>query len=78
MLMKQIQPLRRALRAISGDPNMNLKAMILAAVATLSLGVGAVYAQGAPSGFQPPVYGPSDSGHYSRAGNLGDTLPAHE
>ena len=41
---------------------MNLKAMILAAVAVLSLGVGAVYAQSAPSGFQPPVYGPSDSG----------------
>jgi hypothetical protein len=42
---------------------MNLKAMILAAVAAVSLGIGAVYAQGAPSGFQPSVYGPSASGH---------------
>jgi hypothetical protein len=42
---------------------MNLKAMILAAIAALSLGVGAAYAQGAPAGFQPPVYGPSASGH---------------
>jgi hypothetical protein len=42
---------------------MNLKAMILAAIAALSLGVGAAYAQGGPAGFQPPVYGPSDSGH---------------
>jgi hypothetical protein len=42
---------------------MNLKAMVLAAVAALSLGVGRVYAQGAPSGFQPSVYGPSVSGH---------------
>jgi hypothetical protein len=42
---------------------MNLKAMILATVATLSLGVGAAYAQGAPAGFQPPAYGPSASGH---------------
>ena len=46
---------------------MNLKAMIVAAVAALSLGVGAVYAQGAPSGFQPPVYGPSDSGQATPA-----------
>jgi hypothetical protein len=46
-----------------GDPNMNMKAMILAAIAALSLGVGAAYAQSAPAGFQPPVYGPSDSGH---------------
>ena len=42
---------------------MNLKAMILAAVAAVSLGVGAVYAQGAPAGFQPSVYGPPVSGH---------------
>jgi len=42
---------------------MNLKAIIFAAIAALSPGVGAVYAQGAPGGFQPPVYGPSASGH---------------
>jgi hypothetical protein len=42
---------------------MNVKAMILAAIAALSLGVGAAYAQSAPAGFQPPVYGPSASGH---------------
>jgi hypothetical protein len=42
---------------------MNLKAMILAAFVALSLGVGAVYAQGVPSGFQPSVYGPSASDH---------------
>jgi hypothetical protein len=42
---------------------MNLKAMILAAIAALSLGVDAADAQGCPAGFQPPVYGPSVSGH---------------
>jgi hypothetical protein len=42
---------------------MNVKAMILAAIAAPSLGVGIAYAQGDPAGFQLPVYGPSDSGH---------------
>jgi hypothetical protein len=42
---------------------MNLRAMILAAFAALSLGAGAVYAQGVPTGFKPPTYGPSASGH---------------
>jgi hypothetical protein len=42
---------------------MNMKALILAAIAALSLGVGAAYAQGAPGGFQPPAYGPSSGGH---------------
>ena len=34
-----------------------MKTMILAAVATLSLGVGAAYAQGVPAGYQEPHYG---------------------
>jgi hypothetical protein len=35
-----------------------MKSMILAAFATLSLGVGAAYAQGVPAGsFQEPLYG---------------------
>ena len=34
-----------------------MKTIILAAVATLSLGVGAAFAQGAPPGYEPPVYG---------------------
>jgi hypothetical protein len=35
-----------------------MKTMILAAVAALSLGVGAAYAQGAPAGYQgAPHYG---------------------
>ena len=34
-----------------------MKTMILAAVATLSLGVGGAFAQGAPAGWQPPAYG---------------------
>jgi hypothetical protein len=34
-----------------------MKTMILAAVASLSLGVGAAFAQGAPAGYQPPAYG---------------------
>jgi hypothetical protein len=36
-----------------------MKTMILAAVATLSLAVGAAYAQGVPAGgdFQAPIYG---------------------
>jgi hypothetical protein len=34
-----------------------MKTMILAAVAALSLGVGAAYAQGVPAGYQEPHYG---------------------
>jgi hypothetical protein len=34
-----------------------MKTMILAAVAALSLGVGAAYAQGVPAGYQGPHYG---------------------
>jgi hypothetical protein len=34
-----------------------MKTMILAAIATLSLGVGAAFAQGVPAGFQEPHYG---------------------
>jgi hypothetical protein len=34
-----------------------MKTMILAAVAALSLGVGAAYAQGEPAGYQGPHYG---------------------
>jgi hypothetical protein len=38
-----------------------MKTMILAAVAALSLGVGAAYAQGVPAGYQGPHYGPQAS-----------------
>jgi hypothetical protein len=39
-----------------------MKTMILAAVAAISLGVGAVYAQGAPAGYQgAPHYGGQSS-----------------
>ena len=34
-----------------------MKSVILVAVATLSLGVGAAFAQGAPPGFEPQHYG---------------------
>jgi len=34
-----------------------MKAMILAAVAALSLGMGAAFAQGVPAGTVPPHYG---------------------
>ena len=34
-----------------------MKTMILATVATLSLGVGAAFAQGLPAGFHQPAYG---------------------
>jgi hypothetical protein len=34
-----------------------MKTMILAAVAAMSLSVGAAYAQGVPAGFQEPHYG---------------------
>jgi hypothetical protein len=34
-----------------------MKTMIVAAVAALSLSVGAAYAQGVPAGFQGPAYG---------------------
>jgi hypothetical protein len=34
-----------------------MKAMIVAAAAALSLGIGAAYAQGLPAGSVPPVYG---------------------
>ena len=36
-----------------------MKAMILAAVAALSLGLGTAFAQGVPAGTQPPHYGAS-------------------
>jgi hypothetical protein len=36
---------------------MSMKAMILAAVAALSLGVGVASAQGLPAGYAPPGYG---------------------
>jgi hypothetical protein len=39
-----------------------MKTMILAAVAALSLGVGAAYAQGAPAGYQGPHYGAQAKG----------------
>jgi hypothetical protein len=39
------------------DRNIPMKTMILAAVATLSVGVGAAFAQGAPAGFEPQRYG---------------------
>jgi hypothetical protein len=40
-----------------------MKTMILAAVAALSLGVGAAaYAQGTPAGYQPPHYGAAAKG----------------
>jgi hypothetical protein len=39
-----------------------MKTMILAAVAAISLGVGAAYAQGAPAGYQgAPHYGGQSS-----------------
>jgi hypothetical protein len=34
-----------------------MKTMILAAIAALSLGIGAAYAQGVPAGYQGPHYG---------------------
>jgi hypothetical protein len=34
-----------------------MKTLILAAVAVLSLGVGAAFAQGAPVGYHSPPYG---------------------
>ncbi len=34
-----------------------MKTMILAAVAAITLGAGAAYAQGMPAGFQEPRYG---------------------
>jgi hypothetical protein len=34
-----------------------MKTMIIAAVAALSMGVGAAYAQGVPAGYQGPHYG---------------------
>jgi hypothetical protein len=34
-----------------------MKTMIVAAIATLSLSVGAAYAQGVPAGFQGSAYG---------------------
>jgi hypothetical protein len=39
-----------------------MKTMILAAVAALSLGVGAAYAQGVPAGYQGPHYGAQAKG----------------
>jgi hypothetical protein len=39
-----------------------MKTMILAAVAALSLGVGAAYAQGVPAGYQGPHYGTQAKG----------------
>jgi hypothetical protein len=38
-----------------------MKTMIPAAVAALSLGVGAAYAQGVPAGYQGPHYGAHSS-----------------
>ena len=39
-----------------------MKTMILAAVAALSLGIGAAYAQGVPAGYQgAPHYSPQSS-----------------
>jgi hypothetical protein len=38
-----------------------MKTMILAAVAAISLGVSAAYAQGAPAGYQPTHYGAHSS-----------------
>jgi hypothetical protein len=57
-------------RAISSKPDLSpddrwripMKTMILAAVATLSLSVGAAYAQGVPAGYQgAPHYGTQSS-----------------
>jgi hypothetical protein len=45
-----------------------MKTMIIASVAALSLGVGAAFAQGAPSGYQAPVYGSQTStDHHNQA-----------
>jgi hypothetical protein len=38
------------------DRRILMKTMILAAVAAMSLGVGAAYAQGVPAGFHEPAY----------------------
>jgi hypothetical protein len=49
-----------------------MKTMILAAIAALSLGVGAAYASGAPVGYQVPDYGHS-SGPYGGQAAGADT-----
>jgi hypothetical protein len=41
----------------TGKGEFRMKTMFLAAVAALSFGVGAAYAQGVPAGFQEPHYG---------------------
>jgi hypothetical protein len=37
--------------------NIQMKTLIFASIAAMSLSVGAAYAQGTPAGFQPPAYG---------------------
>jgi hypothetical protein len=53
-------PIHRTIESRTSRPTIDgslpMKTMILAAVGVLSVGVGTVFAQGAPLGFEPPAY----------------------